>query len=70
MDVWDAYQALRGDRSENGRIPFTSIDCYARRYGIDDGDAFQRMHRLIVAMDTEFEKWLAEETSKPGEGQG
>lgn len=68
--VWDAYQALAGDRSDGGRTPFTAIDCYATRYGVIGGQAFERLHRLIIGMDGELEKWVAEKAAADRERQG
>lgn len=48
---------LSADRSIGfamGPIPFTAIDCYAERYGIEGIDAFERFHALIRAMDTAY----------------
>ena len=36
-----------------GKIPFISIDCYAKRYGIDGG-AFDLLCMVIVGCDAEF----------------
>jgi hypothetical protein len=37
-----------------GPIPFSAIDRYAARYGIDDADEFERFLNVIMAMDGEF----------------
>lgn len=52
--VWRGFIALCSDRPPDGRIPFTAIDRYAARYGIDDPDEFERFHTLLVAMDQAF----------------
>lgn len=39
-----------------GPIPFTSIDRYASRFGIDDPDEFDQFRKAIRACD---EAWLA-----------
>ncbi|MFA7279818.1 MAG: hypothetical protein WC100_06960 [Sterolibacterium sp.] len=44
-----------------GAIPFTSIDVYARRYGIESVDDFDRFRILIHRMDTAFLKYFADE---------
>jgi len=36
-----------------GKIPFSAIDCYARRYAID-GSAFDRLCMVIAVCDAEF----------------
>lgn len=55
--AWSAFQALTNDRAfENGvvrGIPFTAIDIYARRFGVD-GMAFETMHRLVTALDAVY----------------
>jgi len=40
-----------------GPIPFSAIDRYAGRYGIDGIDAFERFRELIRAMDDEYYRW-------------
>jgi hypothetical protein len=44
-----------------GRIPFSAIDLYARRYGIAGTD-FEALLRLIGEMDAEY----LEQTNKKG----
>lgn len=39
-----------------GAIPFTAINAYAERYGIDGVDDFERFCELIRRMDMEFLK--------------
>lgn len=34
-------------------IPFTALDCYARRYGIEDNDEFDMFRTLMRAMERE-----------------
>ncbi|GAB4071767.1 hypothetical protein GCM10028812_46850 [Ancylobacter sonchi] len=41
-----------------GRIPFTAIDLYARRYDLAGSDAFERFHLLICSMDAVFVAWV------------
>ncbi|HEX2554252.1 MAG TPA: hypothetical protein VHL98_11150 [Microvirga sp.] len=57
--VWDAFNDLSSDRPFGamggaGRIPWSSIDRYAARHGIDDPDAFDRFKRLLGAMDRAY----------------
>ncbi|TDR90290.1 phage tail assembly chaperone [Enterovirga rhinocerotis] len=53
--AWSSFWALQGDRhlgfGSVGPIPFQALDAYARRCGIIDIDEFDRLHRLIGAMD-------------------
>lgn len=43
-----------------GAIPFSSIDRYAARYGIEDLDEFDRFRRMIRAQDRAYLKAEAE----------
>lgn len=43
-----------------GSIPFSAIDRYAARYGIDDLDEFDRFRRMIRAQDRAYLKDAAE----------
>ena len=43
-----------------GPIPWSSIDQYASRHGIDDPDAFERFERLIRAQDRVYLEDAAE----------
>lgn len=44
-----------------GRIPFSAIDCYARRFGIA-GEAFDRLLLLVSEIDREYLNAAAERT--------
>ncbi len=49
-----AFWALSSDRPVGmsaGAIPFTAIDAYARRMGVDDPDEFALLLAAIRAMD-------------------
>jgi hypothetical protein len=46
-----------------GRIPFTAIDRYARRYGISEVDEFDRLKAVIRAMDAEYLNLRAPKTA-------
>ena len=64
---WGAFNSLNSDRQSGmslGQIPWTSIDRYAQRYGIDDPDEFDRFSSLIRAMDRTFLAWHAETAKK------
>lgn len=52
--VWDAFWELGSDRSigtSEGEIPFSAIDRYARRYGINSPDDFEGFRKLIRHLD-------------------
>ena len=58
----DAWMSLSGDRQISlgvGPIPFTSIDRYAARFGIDDQLAFRFFHRAIKALDAVYIGYVA-----------
>jgi hypothetical protein len=60
---WEAFGELSTDRSigfGRGPIPWSAIDRYAGRHGIDDPDEHARFVRLIRAMDEAFLGWHAE----------
>lgn len=75
-EVWHefyrrAWNALRHDRqygAMGGQTPigFLALDAYARRYGIE-GEAFERFHRFVTAIDGEWLSHVAE-TSRAPEG--
>jgi hypothetical protein len=56
--VWDAFWELGCDRPIGfgalGAIPFSSVDRYARRFGIDDSDQFSRFLHLIRQLDAKY----------------
>ena len=56
--VWAAFWELCHDRPVTmggaGGIPFSSIDRYAARAGIDDPDHFARFLQLIRRMDAAY----------------
>lgn len=56
---WIAFWELSSDRPIGGMggvgaIPFTSIDQYARRFGVDDPDQFRRLLRVIRSLDSKY----------------
>lgn len=62
--VWRAFHDLSGDRQTGmsvGRIPFSSVDRYAARFGVDDRDDFERFMGLIRAMDLAFVEWAGKQ---------
>ena len=63
--VWDAFWTLNSDRPlgiGEGPIPFTSIDRFAQRYGIDNLDDFDEFRSLIHAIDGEYLKFRSEQS--------
>ena len=53
--AYDAHETLKTCRNHQGDIPWTAIDAYARRYGIEDFEAFEdviygleRIDRLMI----------------------
>lgn len=70
--VWSAFWELGSDRAIGfaaGPIPFTAIDAYAVRYGIEDIDQFDRFRALIRAMEGERADYQ-EERRKANEKAG
>lgn len=60
--TWSAFWDLNTDRPVGmgvGPIPFTAIDRYADRYGIEGLDAFDALRELIRAMDDAYLTWSA-----------
>ena len=52
--IYNSFWTLCADRQvEQGPIPFTAVDAFARRYRID-GDAFERFRILIGRLDNAF----------------
>lgn len=68
---WQAWEALRFDRqygAMGGEFPisFIAYDTYARRYGLE-GEAFERFHAFMTAIDME---WLHHVAEKAREKEG
>jgi hypothetical protein len=57
--AWDCFQDLKWERDSGfgsvGHIPWSAIDRWADRHGIDSADQFTRLKCLVTALD---EKWL------------
>lgn len=71
---WRAWSALRFDRpygAMGGEMPvsFLALDAYARRYGIE-GEAFDRFHKFMTAIDGEWLAYVAEKAKAREEGSG
>lgn len=43
-----------------GPVPWSAIDRYAERHGIDDPDEYERFVRLIRTLDAAFLAWHAD----------
>ncbi|MDR7036108.1 hypothetical protein J2X36_000844 [Methylobacterium sp. BE186] len=68
--VWDAFWDLSNDRALGfgvvGPIPWSSIDRYAGRVGVSDPEEFERLSRLIRAMDTVWRERMREDMKTAG----
>ena len=67
--VYQAFWDLHGDRQIGamggvGQIPFASIDRYAARSCVDDGDDFTRFMALLRRIDGEYLTHVAEKLNK------
>ena len=71
---WEAYTAVSNDRGGGMAgptpIPFSSIDRFAKRYGIDGIDEFDRLLRIIQMMDAAYLKFAAEQLEKEEKRRG
>lgn len=61
---WQAWNVLRFDRpypygGGEKPISFLAYDAFARRYGIE-GEAFDRFHIFMTAIDAEWLRYIAE----------
>lgn len=54
---------------QGGRIPFASIDRYARRYRVE-GSGFDVLVALIDALDNEYLAWESEKAKERAAAQG
>ena len=52
-----------------GRIPFSAIDRYARRYGVE-GSAFDTFAAIVSAVDNEFMAIEAERAKERAQARG
>ncbi|RWQ16087.1 hypothetical protein [Mesorhizobium sp.] len=65
---WRAWEALRFDRQYGAMggespIAFIAYDAYAKRYGLE-GEAFERFHAFMTAIDTEWLIHIANKTKE------
>ena len=77
-DLWphlalysEAFAQLTTDRPLGalggvGSIPWSALDRYAARHGIDDPDEFERFQKLIRAQDRAYLDHAADEAKKKG----
>lgn len=72
--VWNAFWELHTDRpvamAGVSYLPFSSIDRYAARYGLDDIDEFDRFRSLIRAVDAEFVTWARRKSKTSDKDKG
>lgn len=64
MFTWQSFWELSSDRHEIGPIPWSSIDRYARRWGIDTPEEFDIFNHYIRIMDNTFLKIKQKETDR------
>lgn len=65
--AWSAWWELHTDRPIGmgvGPIPFSAIDRYADRYGVES-DAFEALRQLIRAMEGAYFAWRKKREPKP-----
>ena len=68
---WAAWHALSeerwyGDYGGCGRVRWTAIDQYARRYGLT-GSSFEQLCDVIQAMDAVYVAWFSERMKQRGQ---
>lgn len=64
--AWEAFWELSSDRSIGmalGPIPWSSIDRYAARFGIADGDEFEQFLHFVRALDGAYRNYKSENKS-------
>lgn len=47
-----------------GSIPWTAVDTYAKRFGIEDPEEFQLFKEIVLKIDREYIKWHNEQRDK------
>lgn len=67
--AWDALRFDRQYGAMGGETPisFVALDAYARRYGIE-GEAFDRFHQFMTAIDGAWLDHVAERAKAAEEG--
>jgi hypothetical protein len=58
------------DLNSGEGIPFSELDCYARRYGFDGTDDFDRFKALVKRLDGEYAKYRSEKIKEATKGGG
>jgi len=70
IETWRAFFTLSSTRMIGfgtlGPIPWTAVDAYANRYGIK-GEAFERFHRFITAMDGIYLEIMGKKKASDGD---
>jgi hypothetical protein len=69
---YEAFAELSTDRQSGtsiGPIPWSSIDRYASRYGIED-DAFEYLIRMVRALDDAFLAYCRKKAPEGGTDDG
>ena len=66
--AYDAHAALATCRNLHGDIPWTAIDAYAKRYGIEDFETFEDVIYGLERIDRLMNKPTPEDSGK-GKGK-
>ena len=62
----DAWGDLAGDRlTQFGPIPYSAVDRWCARNGVDDPDDFAFVVRAVRAADQAYLAWAADELKSP-----
>ncbi len=64
---WEAYLDLTGTRTVGfgiGPIPWTAIDGFARRHGLNGPDEFLTLKDIVWGIDRAFMKWNEDKKGK------
>jgi len=51
---WSSFWELSSTRHELGQIPWTAVNEYAKRWGVDSPEEFDEFLLFIRALDSEF----------------
>ncbi|MGI9503281.1 MAG: hypothetical protein ACR2RE_09525 [Geminicoccaceae bacterium] len=63
--AYDAHATLKTCRNLHGDIPWTAVDAYAKRYGIEDFEAFEDVIYGLERID----RLMSEPPSKESKGK-
>lgn len=64
---WEAYMDLNGTRASGfglGPIPWTALDRFAARHGLDDPEEFQNLKEIVWLVDKEYLTWHEDQKKK------